>query len=269
MSFAARNDPLQQFSPEGGAPERAEVPELFLNEDVRDEPARAPGKVEPSAPPMAAEPDQTAAAPRNWAAVLGAVRLSPVHVAVVYFVCGGAIGALAVWLIALQPGQHAAITDASVGQRLVTAEALAPVSGAAAASDISLPPEAAAPPENTRAAGPGTPAPVPAGGSPGRERPARPSVAAARASARDAAVRGSTAAESTAGFRGSLLVNSEPPGARVFVGGEPVGSTPLELKALPIGSRAVRIEAAGYQNWSAAVQVVANRRTQVTATLTR
>jgi hypothetical protein len=55
----------------------------------------------------------------------------------------------------------------------------------------------------------------------------------------------------------------------VFVGGTAVGTTPIVLKDLPIGSRVVRLEAAGYQVWSSAVRVVANQQTQVTAILYR
>jgi hypothetical protein len=70
-------------------------------------------------------------------------------------------------------------------------------------------------------------------------------------------------------FRGTLAVQSRPSGARVFVGGTAVGTTPIVLKDLPIGSRVVRLEAAGYQVWSSAVRVVANQQTQVTAILYR
>jgi hypothetical protein len=68
-------------------------------------------------------------------------------------------------------------------------------------------------------------------------------------------------------FRGALMMNSKPEGAMVFINGEPVGSTPLVLKGLPVGSRAVRIEAEGYQPWSASVRVTANQQTQVMAAL--
>jgi PEGA domain len=53
------------------------------------------------------------------------------------------------------------------------------------------------------------------------------------------------------------------------VNGALVGSTPLELDNLPVGSRAVRIEADGYQRWSASARIVANQQTRLTATLAR
>ena len=59
------------------------------------------------------------------------------------------------------------------------------------------------------------------------------------------------------------------PALRYTVNGQQVGSTPLVLNNLSVGSRAVRIEAEGYQSWSAAVRVVANQQTRVTVVLTR
>jgi hypothetical protein len=70
-------------------------------------------------------------------------------------------------------------------------------------------------------------------------------------------------------YRGSLAFRSAPQGAQVFVNGAFVGSTPLVLENLPVGSRAVRMEADGYQRWSASTQVVANQQTRVSATLGR
>jgi len=70
-------------------------------------------------------------------------------------------------------------------------------------------------------------------------------------------------------FTGTLAVHSWPPGARVFVGGAAVGTAPIVLRDLPVGSRVVRLEAEGYQTWSAAVRVIANEQTRVTGTLYR
>jgi hypothetical protein len=78
-----------------------------------------------------------------------------------------------------------------------------------------------------------------------------------------------TAPARIAGYRGGLQVDSEPDGARVFIDGEEVGVTPLEMKSLAVGSRVVRVEAEGYQTWSAAARVVANQRARVSAVLQR
>ena len=78
-----------------------------------------------------------------------------------------------------------------------------------------------------------------------------------------------TSRAAASSYRGSLAIRSAPQGARVFVNGALVGSTPLELDNLPVGSRAVRIEADGYQRWSASTRVVANQQTRLSATLAR
>jgi len=78
-----------------------------------------------------------------------------------------------------------------------------------------------------------------------------------------------TSRATAASYRGSLSIGSAPQGARVFVNGAPVGSTPLVLDNLPVGSRAVRIEADGYQRWSATTRVVANQQTRLSAILAR
>ena len=63
------------------------------------------------------------------------------------------------------------------------------------------------------------------------------------------------------------MIKSEPLGAVVTVDGKVVGATPLMLKVVPAGSRVVRIESDGYERWSFAARVVANKVTQVVATL--
>ena len=55
----------------------------------------------------------------------------------------------------------------------------------------------------------------------------------------------------------------------MFVNGALVGSTPLVLDNLAVGSRAIRIEADGYKGWSAATRIVANQQTRLSATLAR
>ncbi|HEX2460430.1 MAG TPA: PEGA domain-containing protein, partial [Vicinamibacterales bacterium] len=68
-------------------------------------------------------------------------------------------------------------------------------------------------------------------------------------------------------FVGSISINSRPQGAVVFLNGRRVGTTPLLMPELPVGSRAVRLTLSGYSTWSRAVQVVADRRTTLSATL--
>lgn len=89
--------------------------------------------------------------------------------------------------------------------------------------------------------------------------------------ARPPAPRAKAAPSSAAGrgYRGSLAIDSDPQGARVLVNGQRVGSTPMLLDDLPAGSCVVRIEADGYEPWSTAARVVADRQARVNATLQR
>jgi serine/threonine protein kinase len=75
--------------------------------------------------------------------------------------------------------------------------------------------------------------------------------------------------ESSERFTGDLYVASRPPGATVFMDGKQVGTTPLSLRGVAIGSHAIRLEAAGYRRWSSAVRVVADQANRVTASLER
>jgi chromosome segregation ATPase len=68
-------------------------------------------------------------------------------------------------------------------------------------------------------------------------------------------------------FIGTLVIDSEPAGATAFLNQRTVGKTPVVLKALRVGSYAVRVEYEGYQRWSTAVSVSTIRQTHVTATL--
>jgi hypothetical protein len=68
-------------------------------------------------------------------------------------------------------------------------------------------------------------------------------------------------------FLGSISVSSTPEGATVFVNGRQVGTTPLLLSDLPVGSRALRLTMPGYDSWTTSVRVVADQRTTVAAAL--
>ena len=76
-----------------------------------------------------------------------------------------------------------------------------------------------------------------------------------------------TAGGTLARSRGSVAIDSIPPGARVLVDGRGVGSTPLVLEDVPAGTRLVRVEADGYPVWAWTVRVVANQRSRVTVKL--
>lgn len=113
--------------------------------------------------------------------------------------------------------------------------------------------------------------------SPPPRPPAAPTTPSRRSAARDASrpVRplpppASTAASGTAGrFVGGLTVDSKPTGARVFLDGRLIGTTPLAVPGVSAGSHAIRLELDGYRRWSSAIRVVASEQNRVTASLER
>jgi hypothetical protein len=177
------------------------------------------------------------------------------------FGCGVAAGVLGVWLLPVKSVPHAAMpvmaasrpaqpepSSASIGP--VTAPAQSPVN----VSFVAVPIE---PIGGSTSMTTSTREPARSGDSaPRPQTPAAAPPSAPRA-----------ASPTLARYRGSLAVNSVPAGARVFVNGLPAGATPLVLKGLPSGSRVVRVELDGYQNWSSAVNVVANQQVLTTAAL--
>jgi hypothetical protein len=68
-------------------------------------------------------------------------------------------------------------------------------------------------------------------------------------------------------FIGTLVVDSRPTGAKVYVDGRLVGSTPLSLRGVRAGEHAVRLEYDGFRRWSGSVRVVAAEQNKVTASL--
>jgi predicted nucleic acid-binding Zn-ribbon protein len=68
-------------------------------------------------------------------------------------------------------------------------------------------------------------------------------------------------------YVGKLTVDSEPAGSAVFVDRQLVGETPLELTRLRAGSHVVRIERDGYDRWTTAVHVAADKQTRVSVGL--
>ena len=68
-------------------------------------------------------------------------------------------------------------------------------------------------------------------------------------------------------YSGTLIIESKPPGAKVYVDNKLTGTTPLSVQNVPAGSHAVRLERDGYRRWSSSVRVVAAERNRVTASL--
>ncbi len=106
-------------------------------------------------------------------------------------------------------------------------------------------------------------------------RPAAPATAkAAPPTAKPAPAPGSprpapTEQRKPESFTGSIYVDSRPRGAQVFVDGRAVGSTPLSIPDVAIGSHVVRLELNDHRSWSAVTRVSAGRQERVTGSLER
>jgi hypothetical protein len=70
-------------------------------------------------------------------------------------------------------------------------------------------------------------------------------------------------------FSGALEVESRPAGARVFLDGKLLGTTPLTVPNVAAGSHAIRLERDGYSRWTASIRIVAGERNRVTASMER
>ena len=69
------------------------------------------------------------------------------------------------------------------------------------------------------------------------------------------------------GFNGGLFIDSRPAGAKVFLDGKLIGTTPLGMASVAAGEHAVRLEYDGYRRWTSSVRVVAGEQNRVTASL--
>ena len=63
------------------------------------------------------------------------------------------------------------------------------------------------------------------------------------------------------------MVDSRPAGARVFVDGNLVGTTPLLLDAVNAGDHGVRLELDGFNPWSTSTRIVGGERNRVSGSL--
>jgi serine/threonine protein kinase len=98
-------------------------------------------------------------------------------------------------------------------------------------------------------------------------RAAPPAAAPSRSPRPAVAVRPAPAPPTPA--TATLLVDSRPAGANVFLDGRLIGTTPLSLPNVAAGDHAVRIELAGYNQWAASVSLDGGERRRVAASLER
>ena len=66
---------------------------------------------------------------------------------------------------------------------------------------------------------------------------------------------------------GSLVIESRPAGARVFIDGRDLGTTPVSLPDVAPGTHRVRIELAGFTPWVTMAEIKAGVRSRVAASL--
>jgi hypothetical protein len=66
---------------------------------------------------------------------------------------------------------------------------------------------------------------------------------------------------------GSLVIESRPAGARAFLDGQDIGTTPLSLPDVAPGAHRVRIEMAGFSPWVTMAEIKAGVRSRVAASL--
>jgi hypothetical protein len=70
-------------------------------------------------------------------------------------------------------------------------------------------------------------------------------------------------------FSGSIYVDSRPRGARVLVDGKFMGTTPVRIPDIRIGSHVVRLQLAEHGDWTTSTRVSAGQETRVTGSLER
>jgi len=68
-------------------------------------------------------------------------------------------------------------------------------------------------------------------------------------------------------FVGSIYVDSRPRGAKVFIDGKEVGTTPLKMPELSIGAHVIRLELKDHHTWTSSVRITSGEEQRVTGSL--
>ena len=99
----------------------------------------------------------------------------------------------------------------------------------------------------------------------------RAGAGAAAAAERPASTRQTTRPESARveSFSGSIYVDSRPRGARVLLDGKVIGTTPMRIPDVPIGSHIIKLQLDDHSDWTSSTRVVAGEESRVTGSLER
>jgi hypothetical protein len=70
-------------------------------------------------------------------------------------------------------------------------------------------------------------------------------------------------------FTGSIYVDSRPRGARVLLDGKFIGTTPMRIPDVRIGSHIIRLQLDDHSDWTSSTRVVSGEESRVTGSLER
>jgi hypothetical protein len=96
--------------------------------------------------------------------------------------------------------------------------------------------------------------------APAAERPARQAASPPAMAERPARQAGPPPVVANVNAPGGLFAITRPVGARVFLDDKLIGTTPLFLSGLAVGSHQVRFELPGFKTWSSSIRIEPNTR---------
>ncbi len=70
-------------------------------------------------------------------------------------------------------------------------------------------------------------------------------------------------------FTGSVYVDSRPRGARVLLDGKVIGTTPMRISDIAVGSHIIKLQLDDHSDWTTSTRVVSGQETRVTGSLER
>jgi hypothetical protein len=190
-----------------------------------------PVRTEPSPAPPAAVPPPAAAEPPAAVATTGRVQVRSTPSGAAVTLDGKWMGRTPVTLDDLRFGRHVVRV---VQPGFDTAREDVTLSSSSPSRELSFRLRRTAP----------APAPRPAPRPPAAREPAKP-----------------------LSYTGSIYVDSRPRGARVLLNGKFVGTTPVRIPDVPIGSQIVRLELANHRFWTTSTRVSSGQESRVTGSL--